>query len=136
MKKFKTIALILSMLILLQGCTVYKSASVSLEEAALVQTKVKLETKSGEKLKFIRIGVENGNYYGVKKVKGDKTPPNITQITNWVIFGRDKAFNYKAVPLETNYIKSVKLKDEFKSTVYTISTTLLLLTIWAMSGMQ
>ena len=116
MKKFKTIALILSMLILLQGCTVYKSASVSLEEAALVQTKVKLETKSGEKLKFIRIGVENGNYYGVKKVKGDK------------------ALNYKTVPLETNYIKSVKLKDEFKSTVYTIYTTLLLLLIWAMSG--
>ena len=120
MKKFKTIALILSMLILLQGCTVYKSASVSLEEAALVQTKVKLETKSGEKLKFIRIGVENGNYYGVKKVKGDKT------------------LNYKTVPLETNYIKSVKLKDEFKSTVYTISTTisttLLLLLSWAMSG--
>ncbi|RMZ49612.1 hypothetical protein EB822_11245 [Flavobacteriaceae bacterium PRS1] len=108
------------MLILLQGCTVYKSASVSLEEAALVQTKVKLETKSGEKLKFIRIGVENGNYYGVKKVKGDKT------------------LNYKTVPLETNYIKSVKLKDEFKSTVYTISTTisttLLLLLSWAMSG--
>ena len=46
MKKFKTIALILSMLILLQGCTVYKSASVSLEQAALAQTKVKLETKS------------------------------------------------------------------------------------------
>ena len=104
------------MLILLQGCTVYKSASVSLEQAALAQTKVKLETKSGEKLKFIRIGVENGNYYGVKKVKGDKT------------------LNYKTVPLETNYIKSVKLKDEFKSTVYTIYTTLLLLLIWAMSG--
>ena len=116
MKKFKTIALILSMLILLQGCTVYKSASVSLEEAALVQTKVKLETKSGEKLKFIRIGVENGNYYGVKKVKGDKT------------------LNYKTVPLETNYIKSVKLKDETLSTVYTIAATLGLLIIWSMSA--
>jgi|ETN07SMinimDraft_1059922.scaffolds.fasta_scaffold195882_1 hypothetical protein len=116
MKKFKTIALILSMLILLQGCTAYKSASVSLEQAALAQTKVKLETKSGEKLKFIRIGVENGNYYGVKKVKGDKT------------------LNYKTVPLETNYIKSVKLKDETLSTVYTIATTLGLLTIWGMSA--
>ena len=120
MKKFKTIALILSMLILLQGCTAYKSASVSLEQAALAQTKVKLETKSGEKLKFIRIGVENGNYYGVKKVKGDKT------------------LNYKTVPLETNYIKSVKLKDETLSTVYTIvaSTALALVSIlgWAMSA--
>jgi len=116
MKKFKTIALILSMLILLQGCTAYKSASVSLEQAALAQTKVKLETKSGEKLKFIRIGVENGNYYGVKKVKGDKT------------------LNYKTVPLETNYIKSVKLKDETLSTVYTIGATLGLLIIWSMSA--
>ena len=116
MKKFKTIALILSMLILLQGCTAYKSASVSLEQAVLAQTKVKLETKSGEKLKFIRIGVENGNYYGVKKVKGDKT------------------LNYKTVPLETNYIKSVKLKDETLSTVYTIGATLGLLIIWSMSA--
>lgn len=116
MKKFKTIALILSMLILLQGCTAYKSASVSLEQAVLAQTKVKLETKSGEKLKFIRIGVENGNYYGVKKVKGDKT------------------LNYKTVPLETNYIKSVKLKDETLSTVYTIAATLGSLIIWSMSA--
>jgi hypothetical protein len=96
------------MLILLQGCTVYKSASVSLEQAALEQTKVKLETKSGEKLKFIRIGVENGNYYGVKKVKG----------------------NLVKVPLETNYIKSVKLKDEFQSTVTAISITLIIIYFW------
>jgi len=108
MKKFKTIALILSMLILLQGCTAYKSASVSLEQAVLAQTKVKLETKSGEKLKFIRIGVENGNYYGVKKVKG----------------------NIVKVPLETNYIKSVKLKDEFQSTVTAISITLIIIYFW------
>ena len=96
------------MLILLQGCTVYKSASVSLEQAALAQTKVKLETKSGEKLKFRRIGVENGNYYGVKKVKG----------------------NIVKVPLETNYIKSVKLKDEFQSTVTAISITLIIIYFW------
>jgi len=113
MKKFKTIALILSMLILLQGCTVYKSASVSLEQAALVQTKVKLETKSGEKLKFIRIGVENGNYYGVKKVKG----------------------NIVKVPLETNYIKSVKLKDKFQSDAAG-AIILIFILAWSMSGMK
>jgi hypothetical protein len=115
-KKFKTIALILSMLILLQGCTVYKSASVSLEQAALEENKVRLETKSGEKLKFIRIGVENGNYYGVKKVKGDK------------------ALNYKTVPLETNYIKNVKLKDETLSTILTIVTPIVFILGWAMSA--
>ncbi len=68
-KQFKSVALILSMLILLQGCTVYKSSSVSLEQAEQNQSKVKVITKNNKKLKFTRIGVEDGSYYGVKKSK-------------------------------------------------------------------
>lgn len=98
-KQIKSITLILSLLVLLQGCTVYKSASVSLDQAANDESKVRLETTSGEKLKFKRIGVENGNYYGIKKVKG----------------------NIVKVPLDTNYIKKVKLKDKTLSTILTIA---------------
>ena len=98
-KQFKSVALILSILILLQGCTVYKSVPVSLEHAAQNETKVKVTTKNNEKFKFKRIGVEDGNYYGVKKVKG----------------------NIVKVPLDANYVNNVKLKDKTLSTILTIA---------------
>ena len=66
------------MLIFFQGCTLYNVCYLTLDEASKAETKVKVETKSGEKFKFKRIGIENGEYYGVKKVKGDfvKVPLN------------------------------------------------------------
>ncbi len=104
-KQIKSVTLILSMLILLQGCTVYKSVSVTLEQAAKEENKVRLETTSGEKLKFKRIGIDNGEYYGVKKVKG----------------------NIVKVPLNSNYIKNVKLKDKTLSTILTIALPIAIL---------
>jgi len=105
-KQIKSVTLILSMLILLQGCTVYKSASVTLDQASKSEIKVKVETKSGEKLKFKRIGVEDGNYYGVKKVKG----------------------NIVKVPLDANYVNNVKLKDKTLSTILTIAFPIAIIT--------
>lgn len=66
----KVIALFCSALILFQSCTVYKSTPISIEHAVQNENKVKVVTKSGEKFKFSRIGVEDDNYYGVSKSKG------------------------------------------------------------------
>ena len=66
-KQFKSVVLILSMLILFQGCIVYKSVPISLEQAAQNETKVRVKTKTNEKFRFNRIGVEDGKFYGVKK---------------------------------------------------------------------
>ena len=92
-KQFKSVALILSMLILFQGCTVYKSASVTLEHAVQNDSKVKVITKNNEKLKFMRIGIENGNYYGVKKSNGVilKTPLDQDSIN--IINEKDKTLS-------------------------------------------
>ena len=68
-KQFKSVALILSMLILLQGCTVYKSANVTLEEAVKADTKVRVRTNDHQTLKFKNIEVENGIYYGLMNFK-------------------------------------------------------------------
>jgi len=67
---------------------------------------VRLETTSGEKLKFKRIGIDNGEYYGIKKVKG----------------------NIVKVPLNSNYIKNVKLKDKTLSTILTIALLVAIIT--------
>ena len=98
-KQFKSVALILSMLILFQGCTAYKSASVTLDEASKSEGKVKVHTTTNETLKFKRIGIENGNYYGVKKIKGDLVK----------------------VPLDKTKLNKIKVKDDTMSTIMTIA---------------
>ena len=95
----KVVALFLSVLILLQGCTVYKSSSVSLEQAEQNQSKVKVITKNNEKLKFMRIGIENGNYYGIKKKNG--------VIVN--------------TPLDQDFINIINEKNKTLSTILTIA---------------
>ncbi len=96
---FRIIALFFSALIFFQGCTVYKSANVTLEEASKSENKVKIRTKTNETFKFKRIGIENVNYYGVKKVKGEMTK----------------------ISLDSNFIESIKEKDRTMSTILTVA---------------
>ena len=67
--QIKLIALLLSVLIIFQGCTVYKSTSVTLEEAVQVQKKVQITTIDNKKIKFKRIVKRDGKYFGVKWLK-------------------------------------------------------------------
>jgi len=97
-KQIKSIALILSLLIMFQGCTVYKSASVTLEEAVMAETKVKVIKKNGEKVKFKRIIFEDGYYKSIEKI-GEGTAK--TQ-------------------LEVEKIEKIQIKDKVLSTVLTV----------------
>ena len=64
----KVVALFLSVLILLQGCTVYKSANVTLDEAVRADAKVRIEKKNGERLKYFKVVVlDDGNYWQKKR---------------------------------------------------------------------
>lgn len=65
-KQYGPIALLLAFIVLLQGCTLQKSASVTLEEAVQEQRKVQITTVDNQTLKFKRIVKRNGEYYGVK----------------------------------------------------------------------
>ncbi|WP_370476563.1 hypothetical protein [Tamlana flava] len=67
---FKSIAIFLSLLIMLQSCSVYKSAPVSIEEASQANSKVKVYKRNGEKVKYKKIIMTNeGHYYGIGKTK-------------------------------------------------------------------
>jgi len=67
----RVVAFFFSALILFQGCTVYKSANVTLDEAVKADTKVRIEKKNGERLKYFKVVVlDDGNYYGKKKKNG------------------------------------------------------------------
>ena len=65
----KVVSLFFSVLILLQGCTVYKSGPITLEQAVQEQKKVKITTLDNRKILFKKIVFKDGKYYGVKKLK-------------------------------------------------------------------
>lgn len=98
-KQAKLIALIISVLMLFQSCKVYHSDSVSLQQASQEFKRTKIQTYNNEVLKFRGIKSEDTQYYGVKKVKGE--------IVN--------------IPLDENYIKSVKLENKTMSIILTIA---------------
>ena len=99
----KIVSLFLSTLILLQGCTVYKSANVSLDDAYKSQTKVKVIKKNGEKVKFKRIIFEDGHYKSIKDLGGGTVK---TQI-------------------EVDKIEKVQLKDKVLSIIMSFGIPLI-----------
>ena len=77
-RHMKIVPLFLSAFIFLQSCTVYKSADITLEQALKNESKIKVTTNNNDRLKFNKIGIEDGKFYGEKKSKGliVKTPLN------------------------------------------------------------
>jgi len=110
----KTVALIFASLILFQGCTVYKSTAVSLDEAAKSDTKVKVVTNDNQTLKFKRVGFENDYYYGEVNFKN-----------TWI----------KTRINEDNIVK-IQLKDKSLSTILSIGIPIVILGILVYAGSQ
>jgi hypothetical protein len=71
-KHFKILVLLFSILILFQGCTVYRPISVSLDEASKTETKARVIDLNGKTEKYSRIILmDDGQFYGKKKHKGN-----------------------------------------------------------------
>jgi hypothetical protein len=104
-KHLKIAALFLASIMLIQGCTAYKSSSVSLEKASISDTKTKVKTNFKKKYYFDRVVFEGGIYYGIKTLKGE-----IVKIR-----------------LDKNSIEKVLIKDKQKSTIFTIAAPLVLI---------
>ena len=97
---FKAVALFLTVLMMLQSCTVYKSTPVTLSEAVKADTRVKIENRNGEKLKYFRIVQGNdGKYYG------DQI---INKMHNNILINEDE-------------IEKIQIKDKSTSTIITIA---------------
>lgn len=99
-KYLKVVALFFVTLILFQGCTVYKSASVTLDEASKSNTKVRVKTFDNQSLKFDRIEVTNNKINGVKINNGERSKTLI----------------------EKDNIEKIQLKDKTTSTILSIVT--------------
>ena len=69
-KKVQPIGLALIALVLFQGCRVYSKEHTTLDKAVDTRKRVKMITSNGQKLKYQKIVLDNGSYYGVQNVKG------------------------------------------------------------------
>lgn len=97
--QIKSFSFFLSMLVIFQSCTVYKSTAVTLDEAAKEEIKTKVETNNGVNIKFKHIVFEDGNYFGIRKFKR----------------------KIQKIELNKEHIKSVRLKNKTVSTILTLS---------------
>ena len=71
-KHLKSLAIVLGIIVLFQGCSAYKYNVMSLDQAALQgEYKAKLVTTNDSNLYYKRIESKDGQYYGVKKIKGE-----------------------------------------------------------------
>jgi len=98
-KQIKLIAELFALFVILQSCTVYKSTNVTLDRAVQNQSKVKVVAKNNKIDKFYKVAVEDGHYYGIKRING-------------------KTLKF---PLNQEYIQSIKEKDKTTSTILTIA---------------
>ena len=89
---------------LFQGCTAYKSSSVSLEEASISETKIKVKTNFKKTYHFQSIVFEDGSYYGINTFKG----------------------KIVKIKLREKDLEKVLIKSNQKSTIYTIAAPLIL----------
>ena len=94
----KIVAFLIFSMILLQGCTVYKSTTVNLDEAYKSNTKAKVLTIDNQTLKFKRINLIDGKYYGISK--------NPSKFENMF--------------LDKNNINSIKVKNKTASTIINV----------------
>jgi tRNA A58 N-methylase Trm61 len=64
-KQFKIGAILISILLLLQSCTIYRDAPATLDEAVASKQKVKVLLKSGAKAKYKKVIKKEELYYGI-----------------------------------------------------------------------
>ncbi len=98
-KQLKVVALFFSVSILFQGCTVYKSANVTLDQAVIANTKVRIKTNDNQTLKYKNVEAENGIYYGLMNYEN-----------SWV-----------KTPINEDNIDKVQVKDKTLSTILTVA---------------
>lgn len=104
-KQIRFIALSLALLLLFQSCKAYHSNSVTLEQASQEFKRTKIQTKNNEILKYRGVKFEDTKYFGIKKVNG----------------------NIVNVPIDENFIKTVRLENETMSTILTIALPVVIL---------
>ncbi len=86
----KTTALFIMAMTLLQSCIAYQNTPVSLEQAEQSKKRVKLKTSSNQTYNFEQIVLEEEEFYGLKKKRGEITKTAISDALDNKLFLQSK----------------------------------------------
>ncbi|MHA7842198.1 MAG: hypothetical protein ACX93I_02685 [Winogradskyella sp.] len=92
----RLITFFLTFLMLFQSCRVYHKEHVTLDKAVEEGKRVKIVSKNGFKFKYKAIVIDDGQYYGVKKING----------------------KFTRTLIDANSIESLRLHDKTMSIIY------------------
>lgn len=114
-KHFRFLSSILCLIFLIQSCSIYRTESISLQQAEELNKDVRITTKNGDKLKFKSIEEEGGDYFGLTRLKS-KTSKELQKMG---LIGRETGKLY-AFGLETLNIQKIQEKNKTVSTLGTV----------------
>ena len=122
----KQFAVLLTILVLFQNCSIYRAKEATIDEATTFPGKVKIKTTSNESYKFERLVKENGKIYGIARKNSNQAKKLIDKVLP------ESADNkFVKINLPDNFIEEIHLKNKTLSTVLEIIGVLYIVAIAA-----
>lgn len=109
----------ISLVFLLQSCSIYYRDIISPREAVETERKVRVTTNQDEKLIFNKLEENNGSFYGLTRVNSNTSK----KLQKMGIIGRAKGQLY-SFGLETLQIKKIQAKNYTASSLATVGISL------------
>ncbi|GAB2766016.1 hypothetical protein [Salinimicrobium soli] len=105
MKAARFLTLALSLFVLLQSCSIYRSKSLSVEEAVAFNRKVKIKTNSNQTFTFKRLEKDEGRLVGVTP-RNSKAARKLGEIIE-----TNDSNKFVKVKLDQDSIEQIKAKN-------------------------
>lgn len=117
---FRLFAPFISLVFLLQSCSIYYKDNISPGEAVETERKVRVTTNQDEKLIFNKLEENTGSFYGLTRVNSNTSK----KLQKMGIIGRDQGQLY-SFGLETLEIKKLQAKNYTASSLATVGISLI-----------
>lgn len=109
---FRVISCLLTIIILSQSCTVYRSAGISVDEAVASKNKVKVKTKYDQYYNFKRLEKDEAGIYGIAY----KRSRPARELSNEIVRG-NLPDNRVKIKLQEDSIKEINPRNKTLSVV-------------------
>ena len=114
-KHLKPIALLLSVVVLMQSCIVYQSQTVSVDEAVTSSKRVRVKWNDGETYRFKKLEKTKGKLYGVLGRNSD----DAYYLSSYIIDSTNRG-KYVYILIPDEFISKIQLQNKELSTVLSV----------------
>lgn len=104
---FSVISCLLTIVVLSQSCTVYRSAGITIDEAVESKNKVRVKTKFNQNYTFKRIEKDKSGFYGIAYKKSRPA----RELSNDIIWG-NLPDNRVKIKLQKDSIEEIKPRNK------------------------